>query len=133
MDQDKPLAEPAQKKNPLPDTVILERLARIAGMLGSAHEGERATAAQIASAMLNEMGLTSAEVIHRGLSAGACPQAHQRRAPPHDTPSPSPDQPSPRRSAGVQKDQAGRAGAATRLGLTHVPLHLSIHRSDAIA
>jgi hypothetical protein len=29
----------------------VERLARIAGMLGSAHEGERATAAQMASAM----------------------------------------------------------------------------------
>jgi hypothetical protein len=38
---------------------VIERLARIAGMLGSAHEGERATAAQMASAF--HLALTSAQ------------------------------------------------------------------------
>jgi hypothetical protein len=54
----------------------IEKLARIAGMLGSAHEGERATAAQMASAMLKAMGLTWTEVINRGLGTGTCSQAH---------------------------------------------------------
>ena len=70
----------------------IERLARIAGMLGSAHEGERATAAQMASAMLKAMGLTWTEVINRGLGAGTCSQAHQGQAPPNDTQSPTSDQ-----------------------------------------
>ena len=61
----------------------IERLARIAGMLGSAHEGERATPAQMASAILKAMGLTWTEVINRGL--GTCSQAHQGQAPQNDT------------------------------------------------
>jgi hypothetical protein len=63
----------------------IERLARIAGMLGSAHEGERATAAEMASAMLKAMGLTWSEVIRRGLSAATSDQAHQRHAPANET------------------------------------------------
>jgi len=62
----------------------IERLARIAGMLGSAHEGERATAAQMASVMLKEMGLTWGEVITRGLGAAISRQAHQGPAPAHE-------------------------------------------------
>ena len=62
------------------DTTIVERLARIAGMLGSAHEGERAAAAQMASAMLRAMGLTWTEVINRGLGTATSPQAHATRA-----------------------------------------------------
>jgi len=74
------------------DTTIVERLARIAGMLGSAHEGERATAAQMASAILKAMGLTWAEVINRGLSAATCRQADQAHAPAKETQAPSSDQ-----------------------------------------
>jgi hypothetical protein len=70
----------------------IERLARIAGMLGSAHEGERATAAQMASAMLKAMGLTWTEVINRGLGAGTSRQAHQGQTPPSDTQSPTSNQ-----------------------------------------
>jgi len=55
----------------------IERLARIAGMLGSEHEGERATAARMASAMLKAMGLTWSEVIRRGLGAATSRQVHQ--------------------------------------------------------
>jgi hypothetical protein len=53
----------------------IERLARIARMFGSAHEG---------SAMLKAMGLTWTEVINRGLGAGSS-QAHQGQAPQNDT------------------------------------------------
>jgi hypothetical protein len=74
------------------DTVTVERLARIAGMLGSAHEGERATAAQIATAMLKAMGLTWSEVINRGLGAATSRQAHQGHAPANETQAPSSDQ-----------------------------------------
>ena len=70
----------------------IERLARIAGMLGSEHEGERATAAQMASATLKAMGLTWSEVIRRGLSAAASPQAHQGHAPANETQAPNSDQ-----------------------------------------
>jgi hypothetical protein len=73
------------------DTATVERLARIAGMLGSAHEGERATAAQMASAMLKAMGLTWTEVINRGLGA-AIRQADQAHAPANETQAPSSDQ-----------------------------------------
>ena len=71
------------------DTVTVERLARIAGMLGSEHEGERATAAQIASDMLKAMGLTWSEVIRRGLSAATSRQAHEGQAPANETQAPS--------------------------------------------
>jgi hypothetical protein len=67
----------------------IERLAHIAGMLGSAHEGERATAAQLASAMLKAMGLTWTEVISRGVGAA---RAHQGHAPANETQSPTSDQ-----------------------------------------
>jgi hypothetical protein len=70
----------------------IERLARIAGMLGSAHEGERATAAEMASAMLKAMGLTWSEVIRRGLGAATCRQADQAHAPANETQAPSSDQ-----------------------------------------
>ena len=71
------------------DTITVERLARIAGMLGSEHEGERATAAQIASDMLKAMGLTWSEVINRGLGAATSRQAHQGHAPANETQAPS--------------------------------------------
>src|SRR5262245_60104554 len=58
----------------------IERLARIAGMLGSAHEDERATAVQMASAMLKTMGLTWTEVINRGLGASTFGVGPCRRA-----------------------------------------------------
>jgi len=75
------------------DTVTVERLARIAGMLGSEHEGERATAAQMASDMLKAMGLTWSEVINLGLGAATSRQAaHQGDAPAHETQAPSSDQ-----------------------------------------
>jgi len=70
----------------------IERLARIAGMLGSAHEGERATAAQMASAMLEAMGLTWSEVIKRGLGAATPRQAHGGHAPANETRAPSSNQ-----------------------------------------
>jgi hypothetical protein len=74
------------------DTATVERLARIAGMLGSAHEGERATAAQMATAILKTMGLTWAEVISRGLGSTTSRDAHQSQAPPNETQAPSSDQ-----------------------------------------
>ena len=74
----------------MPDAI--ERFARIAGMLGSAHEGERATAAQMASAILKATGLTWAEVINRGLSATTCRQADQAHAPGSETQAPGSDQ-----------------------------------------
>ena len=40
-----------------------DRLAKIAGMLGSAHEGERAAAAMKATGLLQSIGLTWPEVI----------------------------------------------------------------------
>ena len=67
----------------------IEKLARIAGMLGSEHEGERATAAQMASDMLKAMGLTWSEVIRRGLSAATSRQAHEGQAPANETQAPS--------------------------------------------
>jgi hypothetical protein len=70
----------------------IERLARIAGMLGSGHEGERAAAAKMASAMLKAMGLTWSEIIYRGLSAVSSRRAHQGHAPANETRSPSSDQ-----------------------------------------
>jgi hypothetical protein len=70
----------------------IERLARIAGMLGSAHEGERAAAAKMASAMLKAMGLTWNEIIYRGLGAVSSRRTHQGHAPANETQSPSSDQ-----------------------------------------
>jgi len=61
-------------------------------MLGSEHEGERATAAQMASDMLKAMGLTWSEVIRRGLSTATSRQAHEGHAPAHETQAPSSDQ-----------------------------------------
>jgi hypothetical protein len=58
-------------------------------MLGSAHEGERAAAAQMASVMLKAMGLTWTEVIYRGLGAASSRQAQQGHAPPNETQAPS--------------------------------------------
>jgi hypothetical protein len=69
----------------------IEKLARISGMLGSAHEGERANAAQMASAMLKAMDLTWSEVINRALGAATSRQAHEAHAPANETQAPSSD------------------------------------------
>jgi hypothetical protein len=61
-------------------------------MLGSAHEGERATAALMASAILKTMGLTWAEVISRGLGAATSQQADQAHAAPNESQAASSDQ-----------------------------------------
>jgi hypothetical protein len=61
-------------------------------MLGSAHEGERAAAAQMASAMLKAMGLTWSEIIYRGLSAATPRRAHPGHAPANETQAPTWDQ-----------------------------------------
>jgi hypothetical protein len=61
-------------------------------MLGSAHEGERATAAQMASGMLKAMGLTWTEVIRRGVGAATSRQAHQGHASANKAHAPSSDQ-----------------------------------------
>jgi hypothetical protein len=68
----------------------VERLARIAGMLGSAHEGERAAAAKMASTMLKALGLTWSEIIYRGLGAPNSRRAHQSTT--NEAQSPSSDQ-----------------------------------------
>jgi len=70
----------------------IERLARIAGMLGSEHEGERATAARMASAMLKAMGLTWSEVIRRGLGAATSRQVHQGDVPANEAQAPRSNQ-----------------------------------------
>lgn len=41
----------------------LKKLSKVLGMLGSAHDGERASAAQKAAELLRELGMTWAEVI----------------------------------------------------------------------
>jgi hypothetical protein len=45
------------------DRKAADRLAKLCGMFGSAHEGERAAAAQLADRMLRELGLTWPDVI----------------------------------------------------------------------
>lgn len=51
---------------PLPLTgADMDRLARILGMLGSDHDGERAAAAMRADAMLRERGISWAELVDR--------------------------------------------------------------------
>src|SRR5262245_10136471 len=77
-------------------------------MLGSEHEGERATAAQMASAMLKAMGLTWNEVISRGLGAATPRQAHQGHPPAHETQAPGSDQRnSETRGHQVRRDDRG--------------------------
>jgi hypothetical protein len=44
----------------------LKKLTKVLGMLGSAHDGERASAAQRASEILKELGLTWDEVVAPG-------------------------------------------------------------------
>jgi hypothetical protein len=56
------------------------------------------------------MGLTWTDVIHRGLGAGTCRQAHQGQAPPHETKSPRADQD----HSGSWGHQARRDGAGAR-------------------
>lgn len=46
----------------------MRRLAAIAGMLGSEHEGERANAARLATLELRRLGLTWAQVVERAFS-----------------------------------------------------------------
>lgn len=46
----------------------MRRLAAIAGMLGSEHEGERANAARLATLELRRLGLTWAQVMERAFS-----------------------------------------------------------------
>jgi hypothetical protein len=100
----------------------IERLARIAGMLGPAHEGERATAAQMASAMLKAMGLTWTEVINRGLGAGTCRQAHQGQTPPNDTQSTTSNQ----GYSGSWGHQARRDDWGAREGRARTPEHKGV-------
>jgi hypothetical protein len=62
-----------------PDSV--RRLAAIAGMLGSEHEGERANAARLATLELRRLGLTWAQVVERAFSyRPAQPEWEQPRA-----------------------------------------------------
>jgi hypothetical protein len=100
----------------------VERLARIAGMLGSAHEGERATAARMASAMLKARGLTWAEVINRGLGAGTCRQAHEGQTPPNDTESSTSDQ----GYSGSWGHQSGRDDWGARERRSRTPEHKGV-------
>ena len=45
------------------DPRVADRLAKLCGMLGSAHDGERAAAAALADALVREAGLTWRDVI----------------------------------------------------------------------
>jgi hypothetical protein len=45
------------------DQRIAEKLARVLGMLGSAHDGERASAAALADKLIRAQGLTWSEII----------------------------------------------------------------------
>ena len=56
-----------------PDTV--DRLAKLCGMLGSAHDGERAAAAMKATAMLQSLGMTWRELVE----AAAMPSGSNSR------------------------------------------------------
>jgi len=47
------------------DTRTAERLAKICGMLGSNHEGERASAASLADKFVRDLGLTWRDIIFR--------------------------------------------------------------------
>jgi hypothetical protein len=51
--------------NALLDTRTAERLAKICGMFGSDHEGERASAAALADKFLRDLGLTWRDIISR--------------------------------------------------------------------
>jgi hypothetical protein len=51
-----------------------ERLARVLGMLGSAHDGEALAAARQAERLRAEAGLTWAEIVIRALPAPSSPQ-----------------------------------------------------------
>jgi hypothetical protein len=79
-------------------------------MLGSAHEGERAAAAKMASAILKAMGLTWSEIIYRGLSAVSSRRAHQGHAPAKETQSPSSD----REYSESRRHHAGRDDRGAR-------------------
>jgi hypothetical protein len=65
------------------DAKWLERLVRIAGMLGSKHDGEIATAARMVTSELRMRGLTWRQVIERAFAAPAKeePKAEARRRP----------------------------------------------------
>jgi hypothetical protein len=51
-----------------------EKLARVCEMLSSSHEGERAAAAKIATAMLKQLDMTWTQLIVRALGAGTSVQ-----------------------------------------------------------
>lgn len=77
------------------------RLARICGLLGSSFEGERATAAAMATRELQRHGLTWAALIER---AAASPRIIVQAAPPQPQPAP----PGPRDDAVLLREVMAR-------------------------
>jgi hypothetical protein len=56
-----------------PDPAVVDRLRKLLGMLGSDHEGERATAGKMADTLLRQHKLTWADVVGAD-SKGAAPR-----------------------------------------------------------
>jgi hypothetical protein len=88
-----------------------ERLADLAGMLGSDHDGERATAAHMATVQLKSMGLTWRELVGRAQHpatkvGGSTGPAHNPYNPFNWGPPPRPERPPP------QQPQWGNAWRA---------------------
>lgn len=73
---------------PLP---TVEKLAKICGLLGSDHDGERSAAAHQASLLLRRHGLTWREVIERGLVRSERRQRKPKREAPTAAAPPKPD------------------------------------------
>lgn len=73
------------------------RLVRLLGMLGSAHDGERANAASLAHKMLQDRKLTWNDVIAHGPNGAGVDPARPFYQPPPPPPKPPP-RPSPLRS-----------------------------------
>ena len=61
---------------PIPPAAV-DRLAKVAGLLGSSHDGERSAAAYRATEILRELGLTWRELVER-----ACAEPPQARIEP---------------------------------------------------
>ena len=57
------------------DQSVIDRLTKLLGMLGSAHDGERAVAAAEADELVRSRGLTWSDVVARPQSASASSEA----------------------------------------------------------
>ena len=71
----------------------LERLRKLCGMFGSAHDGEAANAARMADRMLREAGLAWGDVLQTALPPPRQARRRDYSRPPPRWPPPPPDEP----------------------------------------